>query len=233
MTDSWLIYLAGIVMCMLIPVLYIGLNAFLITFHRYLNYKKSRFEKKLLFIVFIITLVISGIIFYKYHSAFILRTNGQTRCTTVYEGELGNSDKIGKIIFAEDGTTDEAMLAVGKFITQKDGTNEYYDVKVANGEITIVGAPKKYSEYLKSTLQSEGYDIQNFSGSTICYDDIEKIAKNNITYFHNEINGSIIASTLYFGFMFSPWIILIIDYNFRNRKRRKKNLLLKTKLEDI
>mgnify|MGYP001374557244 CR=1 FL=1 len=223
MTGIMIIYM------MMSLIFYIAVIALLVTSQRYLIYKKSRFEKLFALVTFIVSIIVFAAF---YNSSFWTpRSDGCINHVSVYSDEPFESRQIGVQQVVAGGYQQKKVIAVGKFIAGNDGNVRYYDVSVKNGKFTVEGAKTEYAECIGRSLKAQYKGIRSFTGRTISYDELNRAAEKSIYYYDDERSvGSLLITG---AVIFLPVTIVALDYIIMLRKRRKKNLLMKTRLEDI
>ncbi|MCI2062184.1 MAG: hypothetical protein LKJ83_05365 [Eubacteriaceae bacterium] len=124
-----------------------------------------------------------------------------------------------------DGDND--IVAVGKLAVGQGSDVVFRDISVVNGKVTA-GAGE-YKSHLND-IMSGRHNSSYFTGTSVSYGKLLALKKDmkvkTVTVAGSQIILIVLAAIL-------PFLIVLYIFIASGHKRKKKNLLLKTKLEDM
>ncbi|MEE0742127.1 MAG: hypothetical protein U0M21_07595 [Emergencia sp.] len=207
------------ILCVLI--LYFGLIVFLGILEFIFIKKRSRMIRILPFA----TLFISILIFIFLQK--ISLTNGyDIRSIEIY--------KDNKVLGVQHLliNSDRKLIQIGQFITNEGIDSEYINLKFVEGNIEEDTSIGEIDTIITNNLYNYKINFQSYNGKSMIYEDLIRIQeKSDTTKVNNaEVRRIICVEFLICCIPFMVLYTILFSYRFN---RRKKFLMLKSKLEDL
>lgn len=199
-------------------ILYLGAVAFLCILEIIYIRKRSKMEKRFPFIV----LGICCILF-----IFFLRISPVNHMDIRSIDIKQNNETVGVLHLL---TSDERkLLQIGQFVTNEGTDSAYLDLNIAKGKITLEEIPN-YAPIIETNLKANKIDFDSFDGTSVIYKDLLQIQNGKMNYQNFKITKMVAVN---FFVCVMPALILYLVYLIYYFNRKKKNLLLKSKLKDL
>lgn len=124
--------------------------------------------------------------------------------------------------------SEKQIVALGQLVLTDKGQASFENFEIRQGKIT--GRGSRYAEALIGSFERQHIDIGDFSGKSKSYDELLKISRSENTDMDLQISPLLIFNMLMTAI---PAISLLTLLGVSRWKRKRKNSLMKTKLEDI
>jgi len=206
---------------MAIPVLYCGIILLLTIAVRYLVETRSRYVRLAMVSILAMSLAVFAVTVH-FH-VWNARGTSSSAGTDITDS---SGRPIVKIDVVTASITSDKIIAARDLVIGTGADIQYVPYTAKNGKVTIAGRNARYEGQVEQALKDMGSG--SFTGKSLSYTDYNKIAGKQ-HYHPLSIFGIIIGLAI----TCAPFVIVSIDCLLLKRRRRKTNMMLKSKLKDI
>lgn len=194
---------------------------------RYLTLRSPRLVKYFFILLIAVTVTVFAVTMHE-HVWSSRGFSGGITSSEIYAGKSYESDTVGNIAYVTDGVLkSESILAVG----YAQIGDEYFMVHIDHGKVTAEGRAARYEKNIARAISEEAKDLDEFSGSSLSYDELQKAGSSkDLTVYYGIKPFQLIFAILLIG---GPLFLTAADHMAGSRKRRRRRNMIKMKLDDI